>query len=212
MQSTDLSKINLISLTKAARLIQNGEIIGYPTDTIYGLGTNPFNHVSVQEIFRIKQREPGQQIILLVDKLYDLSIIVEEINSTARKLINHFWPGPLTLVFKNKASFSPLVTGEKNTVALRAPNNPSTLKLLSLCKIPITSTSANKSGAENPKSAKDVYSSFNNEIPMILDDGVISESLASTVIDVTTTVPKLIREGAISKEEIMKVLGMSFFL
>ena len=69
MQPTDLSKINLISLTKAARLIQNGEIIGYPTDTIYGLGTNPFNHVSVQEIFRIKQREPGQQIILLVDKL-----------------------------------------------------------------------------------------------------------------------------------------------
>lgn len=210
MQPTDLSKINLISLTKAARLIQNGEIIGYPTDTIYGLGTNPFNHIAVEEIYRIKQREPAQQIILLVDKYYDLSIIVEEINSTAKTLIKNFWPGPLTLVFKNKASFSPLVTGEKNTVALRAPNNPATLKLLSLCKIPITSTSANKSGAENPKSAKDVYESFNSEIPLILDDGVVSESLASTVIDVTTSTPKIIREGAISKEQITKVLGISF--
>lgn len=210
MQPTDLSKINLISLTKAARLIQNGEIIGYPTDTIYGLGTNPFNHIAVEEIYRIKQREPAQQIILLVDKYYDLSIIVEEINSTAKTLIKNFWPGPLTLVFKNKASFSPLVTGEKNTVALRAPNNPATLKLLSLCKIPITSTSANKSGAENPKSAKDVYESFNSEIPLILDDGVVRESLASTVIDVTTSTPKIIREGAISKEQITKVLGISF--
>ena len=210
MQPTDLSRINLISLTKAARLIQNGEIIGYPTDTIYGLGTNPFNHIAVEEIYRIKQREPAQQIILLVDKCYDLSIIVEEINSTAKTLIKNFWPGPLTLVFKNKASFSPLVTGEKNTVALRAPNNPATLKLLSLCKIPITSTSANKSGAENPKSAKDVYESFNSEIPLILDDGAVSESLASTVIDVTTSTPKIIREGAISKEQITKVLGISF--
>lgn len=210
MQPTDFSKITFLSLAKAARLIQNGEIIGYPTDTIYGLGTNPFNHVAVEEIFRIKQREPGQQIILLVDKNYDLSVIVEEVNSTAKKLMQNFWPGPLTLVFKNKASFSPLVTGEKNTVALRAPNNPATLKLLSLCKIPITSTSANKSGAENPKSAKDVYSNFHNEIPMILDDGVVTDSLASTVIDVTASVPKIIREGAISKEQITKVLGISF--
>ena len=88
MQTTDLSKIDLFSLAKAARLIQNGEIIGYPTDTIYGLGTNPFNHLSVEEMFRIKQREPSQQIILLVDKNYDLSVIVEEVNSTARKLIS----------------------------------------------------------------------------------------------------------------------------
>ena len=210
MKPTDMSRIDFFSLAKAAALIQNGEIIGYPTDTIYGLGTNPFNHLAVEEIFRIKNREPNQQIILLVDKNYDLSVIVDEVNNTAKKLIASFWPGPLTLVFKNKASFSPLVTGSSNTVALRAPNNPVTLKLLSLCKIPITSTSANKSGCENPKSAKDVFNTFQNEIPLILDDGLESSSLASTVIDVTGSVPKIIREGAISKEQITKVLGISF--
>ncbi len=210
MKETDLSKIDFLSLAKAAHLIQNGKIIGYPTDTIYGLGTNPFNHLAVQEIFRVKHREPNQQIILLVDKNYDLTVIVDEINNTAKKLMAHFWPGPLTLIFKNKASFSPLVTGETNTVALRAPNNPTTLKLLALCKIPITSTSANKSGFENPKSAKDVYDNFQNEIPLILDDGVVAESLASTVVDVTNPIPKIIREGAIKKDEIIKVLGITF--
>ncbi|MBQ3494467.1 MAG: Sua5/YciO/YrdC/YwlC family protein [Clostridia bacterium] len=105
MQPTDFSKITFLSLAKAARLIQNGEIIGYPTDTIYGLGTNPFNHMAVEEIFRIKQREPGQQIILLVDKNYDLSVIVEEVNSTAKKLMQNFGQVHLPLSLKIKQVF-----------------------------------------------------------------------------------------------------------
>lgn len=210
MTTTYFSKVNLFSLAKAAELIQNGEIVGYPTDTIYGLGTNPFNHLAVENIFRLKNREPNQQIILLVGKNYDLDVIVDEVNDVAKKLISSFWPGPLTLVFKNKASFSPLVTGKDNTVALRSPSNTTTLKLLNLCKIPITSTSANKSGTENPKGAQDVYKTFNNQISMILDDEVVKETACSTIVDVTTNTPKVLREGAISKEAITKVLGISF--
>ena len=210
MGNTEIKRIDAVTLMKAATLIQNGGIIGCPTDIIYGLATNPFNNESVEEIFKIKQRDPNQQIILLVNQNYDIDVLVEEVTPVAKKLMANFWPGPLTLIFKNKARFSKLVTGKANTVALRVPDNPYTLKLLSFCKIPITSTSANKAGAENPITAQQVLDTFRGEIPLILDGGRSKFARASTIVDVTTPTPRIVREGAISKETISKVLGISF--
>lgn len=187
------------NLKIAAKKILSGGVVCYPTDTIYGLATNPFCDHAVKKIFEIKGRDENKPIIVLIPKNFDLENFVE-ISDKAKKIIEKYWPGPLTIVFKAKQKFSNLVSAGLDTIALRMPNNPVTLKLLELAG-PITSTSANISGQEtinNPQKLKQI---FNSKLEIILDGGMVENQVASTLLDLTGEKPKILRQGSLILSE-----------
>lgn len=205
---TEILKSTKKNIKKIVNIIRDGGVVGYPTDTIYGLGADPFNHEAVKNIFMLKEREIGSSIILLVGKNYDITRLVN-VNEVARVLMNEFWPGPLTIIMpitaSAKASLSPFVYGEHTTLALRVPDSAEALDILNECNMPITSTSANLHGMPNPKNAMDVFDAFNGQIPAILDGGELNNS-ASTIVSVADDHIEIIREGKITKQQIMDAI------
>lgn len=207
---TEILKSTKKNIKKIVDIIRDGGVVGYPTDTIYGLGADPFNHEAVKNIFMLKEREIGSSIILLVGKNYDITRLVN-VNEVARVLMNEFWPGPLTIIMpitaSAKSSLSPFVYGEHTTLALRVPDSAEALDILNECNMPITSTSANLHGMPNPKNAMDVFDAFNGQIPAILDGGELNNS-ASTIVSVADDHVEIIREGKITKQQIMDAINI----
>lgn len=205
---TELIKCTKKNIQKVASIIKDGGVVGYPTDTIYGLGADPFSHRAVTNLFMLKERALGSSIILLVGQDYDVTKLVC-VSDTAQKIMHAFWPGPLTIIMPMtkfaRDNLSPFVYGEHDTLALRVPSSKDALALLSECNMPITSTSANLSGMPNPKSAIDVFDTFNGSLPAVLDGGVLDNS-PSTIVSVIDDDINIIREGKITKNDILKCL------
>ncbi len=184
-------------ITKAKEIILNGGVIAFPTETFYGLGADAFNEKALRRIFEIKGREESKPLLLLLAEPSWVALLAERIPPLAQRLINKFWPGPLTLVFEAQAHLSPLITAGTGKVGLRVSSNSLTLNLVQTVGQPITGTSANLSGKPSLSEVQEVRAILGNSVDAILDGGRTTGGLGSTVLDITGPVPVLIREGAI---------------
>lgn len=180
----------------AARVLREGGIVAFPTETVYGLGANADNPEAVKRIYEIKKRPQNKPLTIHIDDLEKLEQLQCEISPRARQLIERFWPGPLTLILSSKK-------GKK--VGIRMPKGTIPSLLIKESGVLVVAPSANLSGEEPACDAAGVKESFNGVIDMIIDGGECEKGVASTVVDLSTPVSKVIREGAISKEELKVV-------
>ena len=203
--NVDLSAPADPPLLLAAEVIQAGGIIVYPTDTIYGIGASAWNPDAVARVQEIKKRTEAKPILVLVESIDAAYGVAEEVNGTARQLMERFWPGPLTLVLKSSVHLPAALTLGKGTIGVRVPASAACLRLLALCGGPLTSTSANLSGEGTPGTAAAIERALGPGIDLFLEGGVLPPSPPSTVLDVTGPRPHLIREGAISLAQLTSV-------
>ena len=190
---------------KAAKFIVDGEIIGLPTETVYGLAANVYYSDSVRKIFRVKGRPHDNPIIVHVSDFVMFNDVAE-INERATGLARVFWPGPLTMVLKKKPAVSALVTGGLPTVAVRMPSHPVALAVISAADLPLAAPSANMSGRPSTTTAQHVIDDIGGKIPLILDGGNCEVGVESTVISLVGEHPVILRPGIISLERIREVL------
>lgn len=186
-------------LIQAATCIKNGGLIAYPTETVYGLGGDPFNQQALIRLFRAKGRDADKAIIVLIRGLQDLHQIASEIPSIAEPIINTFWPGPLTLIFKAQSHLPPELLGGRDTIAVRHSSAPIAQELLDHIEGPLTSTSANRSGSPSALSAQEVQAQLGDSLDLILDGGTSTQSQPSTILNLATDKPTILREGVITK-------------
>jgi L-threonylcarbamoyladenylate synthase len=194
------------SIEKIQSILNTGEVIAFPTDTFYGLGADPLNPDALAKIFKIKQRPAGKPLLVLIHSLDQLADLSTEVNDNARKLMEQFWPGPLTLLFKATSGLPDVLTAGTGTIGIRQPGHLFTCKLLEALDRPLTAPSANISGASEPLSAQEVKNELGNKLSLIVDGGPTPGGKPSTIIDTTTHPPTLIREGRLSRSDIESIL------
>ena len=196
-----------IDIRECASFVIAGGVIVYPTDTIYGIGCNPYNDDSVERIFKIKGRSKKKPLPILASSINDVEKIVS-LGKIGKLLAKRYWPGGLTIVSQTiDENISTKVTAGKMSVGVRIPNNNCTLSLLKYCKY-LVGTSANKSGDKPLKSSREIMSSSLHGFDALLDGGTVEKGIQSTVVDLSDpTAPKVIREGAITSKEIYMVLA-----
>ncbi|MBO5098608.1 MAG: threonylcarbamoyl-AMP synthase [Clostridia bacterium] len=202
---TRLVTSEMKNLASAAEIINNGGLVAFPTETVYGLGADGLNENAVKKIYEAKGRPSDNPLILHIQDISEVEPLTIEINSTAKKLMDTFWPGPMTLVFKKSAIVPPVISGGLDTVAIRLPENKVARELIRLSKTPIAAPSANTSGKPSPTKASHVFEDLNGRIDMIIDGGSCDIGLESTVIDVTTLSPVILRPGGVTFEDIYKL-------
>ena len=190
----------------ARTVLLAGGVVAYPTDTFYGLGVDPFNREAVNRIFELKGREKNKPLILLISSRVQLETMVKEITPAHSALIQKFWPGPLTLLFKPGSVIPENVSAGSNRIGIRQPGNTMTRNLISALGQPITAPSANLAGESPPITAKQVQQSFGNRVDLIIDGGTCQGGKPSTVVDAVETPVRLVRHGAIAFSEIEMAL------
>ena len=196
------------NINQAAEIVKNGGLIAYPTETVYGLGADPYNAEAIQKIFIAKGRAEDKGIILLIRGVDDLSTLVRAVSPTAQMLIDAFWPGPLTLVFRANPDLSPALLGGRDTVALRHSSSPIATRLLTALGGPLTSTSANRSTEPPGRSASEVQNALGEHLDLILDGGPSDSTTPSTLVDVSTDRAILLREGAIPARKLRSYISL----
>jgi L-threonylcarbamoyladenylate synthase len=189
----------------ASILLREGGVVALPTDTVYGLAAAIFNRGAVSTMFVIKGRPREQGVPVLIAAESQLREVTSDISDVALALAKRFWPGALTLVMKRHERLPLNVTGGRDTVAVRLPDHPCPQSLISACGSPITGTSANRHGGVEPTSSEEVQRQLGSRLSLILDGGPSPISIPSTILDVTTVPPRLIRAGAISVQELRTV-------
>jgi len=186
--------------------LDSGGVIAFPTDTFYGLGADPFDPDALSEIFRIKQRPPEKPLLILIHSIDQLDNLTHGVSDNARKLMKYFWPGPLTLLFKAAADLPEALTAGTGTVGVRLPGHLFTRKLLEALDRPLTAPSANISGMGESTTSQQVENTLGEKLDLIIDGGPAPGGKPSTIVDTTTTPPTLIREGALSRSNLVSVL------
>lgn len=194
-------------IDKAAEYLKNGELVAIPTETVYGLAANAFDTQAVTKIFKAKNRPFFDPLIVHTHSIDTVHQWVENIPPQAIELANIFWPGPLTLVLRKKDTISDLVTAGNPTVAVRVPNHPLTLQLLSQLDFPLAAPSANPFGYVSPTTAQHVSDQLGDKIPYILEGGPSKVGIESTIISFAGPVPEILRLGGTSIEKIKQVIG-----
>lgn len=195
------------SIQKAVTLLNQDKIIGIPTETVYGLAGNIYSPKAIQSIFAIKQRPFFNPLIVHIKSVADLPKIAIDIPEKALVLAAAFWPGPLTLVLTKQPNIPDLVTGGKDTVAVRVPNQSMTLALLDQLNYPLAAPSANPFGSISPTSAAHVAGYFKDSLEMVLDGGPCQRGIESTIIGFEKEAPVLYRLGALAIEDIETIVG-----
>src|SRR5262249_30295599 len=178
-------------------LLRGGSIVAFPTDTAYGIGADPFNAAAVDRIFHIKGRAESKPILLLVDSIALAEAVIEPSRAFSR-VVEKFWPGPLTILPRAAPSLPPNVTAGMQTIGVRWPVAPFATALVSRFGTPITATSANRSGMPSAITADEVRVQLGDRIDALVDGGVLSSRTGSTVLDVTADPPVLLREGPVT--------------
>lgn len=195
------------NISEAVKILSCGDIVAIPTETVYGLAGNIYSEKAIRRIFEVKQRPLFNPLIVHVHSIEQLKEIVSDIPAKAHLLAEAFWPGSLTLILKKKPGIPDVITAGKETVAVRIPNHPVALKLLRELPFPLAAPSANPFNRISPTSALHVESYFKDSIQMVLDGGECENGLESTIIGFEDNEPVLYRLGAISVEEIEKIVG-----
>lgn len=199
---TEVLKPSIEILKKAAELIKNGEVVGIPTETVYGLAANAYDSKACAKIFEAKGRPQDNPLIIHISSLEMLKNSVREIPPLALTLADNFWSGPLTMIFPKKDIVPDTTSGGLDTVAVRMPDNEDTLNLIEMCGFPLAAPSANLSGSPSPTSAVHVYNDMKGRIPLIIDGGECEKGVESTVICFTDNGRgvKILRPGAVTEE------------
>lgn len=205
MRPADCSEPSAIRA--AAEVLRAGGLVAFPTETVYGLGANALDAAAVARVFEAKGRPATNPVIVHVARASDVQNVCAEWPATAARLAERFWPGPLTLVVPKSAAVPEIVTAGGNTVAVRCPNHPVARALIEAAGVPVAAPSANRSTELSPTRAEHVVKSLNGRIDFVLDGGPCSGGIESTVVDVTGSVPRVLRPGLISAPEIAQVVG-----
>jgi len=191
------------AIARCAEVIKAGGVIVYPTDTYYGLGADPRNHRAVGKVFDIKGRKADQPILVLLHDRKELAAWTSAVSSAAEGLMDRFWPGPLTLVFKARPEVLSELTGGTGTIGIRIPGREMTRALIGWAGNALTGTSANRSGSSSPRNVDEVIRELGDRVDLVLDGGVSSADLPSTIVDVTSEQPRIIRSGAVDVSGIL---------
>ena len=194
------------AIARAARLIQDGQVVGFPTETVYGLGANALNDQAVRAIFAAKERPVDNPLIVHIADFEEMDALCH-VNDKARKLADAFWPGPLTMILPKKGVVPVSVTAGLGSVAVRMPSHPVARALIRESGLPIAAPSANRSGRPSPTLAEHVYEDMGGRIPLILDGGASDVGVESTVVSLTGDGAVVLRPGGITPEMIAAVLG-----
>jgi L-threonylcarbamoyladenylate synthase len=190
----------------ALRLLQHGELIAVPTDTVYGVAAHGLRPEAVERIFVAKHRPRDKAIPLLLADMAELALVAEEISDAANILAERFWPGPLTLVVRRATAVPDVVTGGGDTVAVRVPDHPLPRRLADALQAPLAVTSANLSGEADPCTANDVERALGNALGLIVDGGRSPGGRPSTVVDTLASPPRIVRAGPITETQIAAAL------
>ncbi|KAA0955661.1 threonylcarbamoyl-AMP synthase [Sporosarcina sp. ANT_H38] len=210
------TKVNLVdnfmdnekNYKQAVDILTSGGVVAFPTETVYGLGAIATDELAVQKIFEAKGRPSDNPLIVHIGKKEEVFNFATDISLDAEKLMDAFWPGPLTLVFhKISGVIAPNVTPGVETVGIRMPDHPVALGLLQALGEPLAAPSANRSGKPSPTEADHVYKDLKGLIPLILDGGQTGVGVESTVLDMTTTPPTILRPGGMTQEMIESIIG-----
>jgi len=209
LRLTDDNKNEIIQ--EVTTVLRGSGAIVYPTDTVYGLGVNPFDDFAVRRLFRIKERPTNKPVPLIV-KSIAMAKKLAYIDSEKEKILRSVWPGAVTVVLAKRRLISSLISADTQTVALRIPDNEFCLKLIQAFNGPLTSTSANISGESHTNDPKRITTRFNRESykpDLVIDAGVLEVKSPSTVLDLTHPKPKITRVGPIRAKDLEKILGVS---
>ena len=196
-------------IEKAVKILQGGGVIAYPTETFYGLGAHAGNAEAVEKIFIIKGRPFANPIALIMGDEENIEELVREVSPASRRLMEAFWPGALTLVFHASSRIPPSLTAGAGTIGIRVSSHPIAAAIAKNLHFPITATSANLSGKGECSTAEEVAERLEEKIDAIIDGGGTRGGVGSTILDVTTDPPVIIREGAIPASPIYALLGKS---
>ncbi|NLC62651.1 MAG: threonylcarbamoyl-AMP synthase, partial [Thermoanaerobacterales bacterium] len=191
----------------AAKIIRRGGLVVFPTETVYGLGANALDESAAMKIYEAKGRPQDNPLIVHVQSKSELGQIVQDVPKKAHILIERFWPGPLSIIFKRHKGVPSGTTGGLDTVAVRMPNHPVALMLIKESGVPIAAPSANISGRPSPVCADDVIEDLSGRVDLIFDVGKTLLGVESTVLDLTEGVPVILRPGGITREQLEEVLG-----
>ena len=207
IQVLDSDRIKEEELKEAAQILREGGLVAFPTETVYGLGANALDEEAAKKIYAAKGRPSDNPLIAHISSPEELEPLVLEIPDMAKKLMNLYWPGPLTMVFKKKDIVPYGTTGGLDTVAVRMPSDPVARTLIRLAGVPVAAPSANSSGRPSPTTADHVWQDMAGKIEMIVDGGPVGIGLESTIVDVTGPVAMILRPGAITVEMVREALG-----
>lgn len=193
-------------LQRAAKYIREGELVAFPTETVYGLGADGLNGEACAKIFEAKHRPADNPLILHISELSEMDRLVEGVRPQYRKLAEELWPGPMTLIFQKSKLIPDQVTAGGDTVAIRMPSHPVARDFIRVCQTPLAAPSANLSGKPSPTNAQDVLRDMDGRIACILDGGSCQIGIESTVIDCTTEHPEILRPGFYTLEFLQEYL------
>ncbi len=192
-------------LKQAVELLKDGGVVAFPTDTVYGVGVDPLQPQAVRKLYRIKGRPDNKPIAILVGSIEDVERVAQSPSKTFSRLVDRFWPGGLTLILEAR-DLPPEITAAGSTVGVRMPNHPLTLELLREFGGPIATTSANRSGEDPAISASEVDAQLGDRVSLIVDGGDTITKVASTVLDLSASPPRILRHGGISEQMLMECL------
>ena len=204
---TELLHRSKFDIQKAGDLLRAGQVVGIPTETVYGLAANALDEAAVAKIFAAKGRPQDNPLIIHISALDQLEDLAEEISPAVWQMAEHFWPGPLTMVVKKKDIVPDRTSAGLDTVGIRMPSHPVARAIIDAAGVPLAAPSANTSGKPSPTTARDVLDDMNGKIPAIVDGGACTVGVESTVVDMTGEFPQILRPGAITEEMIREAMG-----
>ncbi|WP_105616702.1 L-threonylcarbamoyladenylate synthase [Vallitalea okinawensis] len=207
IKEVNKNNIDQAVMNEASAILKEGGTVAFPTETVYGLGANALDKQAIGHIFKAKGRPSDNPLIVHIGDIKQMDEVALEITPIAKKLIDCFWPGPLTVILKKAKKISTHVTAGLDTVGIRMPNHPIALQLLKTSSVPVAAPSANTSGKPSPTIASHVIEDLKGRVDMIIDGGNANIGVESTVIDATGPQGVILRPGAITLEMCQEVLG-----
>ena len=207
IKKADAENINIDVINEAGAIIKRGGLVAFPTETVYGLGANGMDEEAASKIYAAKGRPSDNPLILHISDIKMLDGIVSDVPEAAKVLMDKFWPGPMTLVFRKRKEVPYGTTGGLDTVAVRFPSHKVALDIISSSGVPIAAPSANTSGRPSPTKASHVIEDMDGKVDMIVDGGEVGIGIESTIIDVTGDVPMILRPGYITKGMVEELVG-----
>lgn len=193
-------------LEQAAEFIKQGKIVVFPTETVYGIGANGLNEKAVRKLYEVKQRPLNKPISLLVSNMEMVNLIAKDITKLEYKIMETFFPGPLTIILKKKDIVPDIVTAGQKTVGVRMPGGEIARKLVEYANLPIAAPSANISGEPSGTNLQQIKKDFNGKVDLFIDGGNSELGLASTIVQVVDGRPQILRQGSITLEKINEIL------
>jgi L-threonylcarbamoyladenylate synthase len=194
------------TIRRARRMLRSGQIVAFPTDTVYGVGADAFQPEAVAALYSVKNRPRNKAIPILVSQVEDIARVARVVPIAAWDLVQRFWPGGLTLVLPRAERVPAIVTAGGSSVAVRCPDHPVPLDLMNAIGAPLAATSANLSGQASPSNARQVLIQLAGRVPLIIDGGECPGGISSTVLDLSVTPPRILRVGAIPATELRDLL------